>query len=145
MELRQSCQPLVLVSWTSGASFRRCWCVCFVHAPVRTQHLTRFLRAQTVLQTKTASVQSKEHVLLTFQLLCTQLGPAFEPYMLFLMPTILASISDTQAAIREAAEAAALAVTSSIAAQGVSLIMPPLLEAMGDRHVLSCCRTTRSR
>ena len=88
-----------------------------------------------MLQTKTASVQSKEHVLLTFQLLCTQLGAAFEPYMLFLMPTILASISDTQAAIREAAEAAALAVASSIAAQGVSLIMPPLLEAMGDRHV----------
>ena len=96
--------------------------------------MTRCLRAQAALQNKASSVQSKEHTLLTFQLLCSQLGPAFEPYMLLLMPTILASISDTQAAIREAAEAAALAVASNIAAQGVSLIMPPLLEAMGDRR-----------
>jgi len=97
--------------------------------------------AQAVLQSKASSVQSKEVTLFTFQLLCTRLGPAFEPYMLLLMPTILASISDTQAAIREAAEAAALAVASNIAAQGVSLIMSPVLEAMGDRHAIVLPRT----
>jgi len=93
--------------------------------------------AQAVVQNKTSSVQSKEHAFFTIELLCTQLGPAFEPYMLFLMPTVLASISDTQAAVREAAEAAAFAIASNIAAQGVSLIMPSLLEAMGDRHALT--------
>ena len=97
--------------------------------------------AQAVVQNKASSVQSKEHALFTIELLCTRLGPAFEPYMLLLMPTVLASISDTQATVREAAEAAALAIASNIAAQGVSLIMPSLLEAMGDRHASSCATT----
>ena len=102
------------------------------------------LLAQAVVQNKASSVQSKEHAFFTIELLCTRLGPAFEPYMLFLMPTVLASISDTQAAVREAAEAAALAIASTIAAQGVSLIMPSLLEAMGDRHALSCATSHRA-
>jgi hypothetical protein len=53
--------------------------------------------------------------------------------MLHLVPVVLGSIGDTQAAVREAAEGAANAVAKHIAAQGVMLLMPALLDAMGDR------------
>jgi hypothetical protein len=61
------------------------------------------------------------------------LGTSFEPYMVHLMPTFLACYSDIQATIRDAAEAAAVAVVSQLAPQGVKLVMTPILEAMSDR------------
>ncbi len=76
--------------------------------------------------------------------MCSQLGPSFEPYMLHLMPVVLGCIGDTQAAVREAAEGAAQAVAAHIATQGVSLLMPALLEAMGDRHVCLCLVSARA-
>ena len=85
------------------------------------------------MQNKGASAASKEHAFVTFSLLCSHLSAAFEPYMLHIMPAVLGSIGDTQAAVREAAEGAANAVATNIAPHGVSLLMPALLEAMGDR------------
>ena len=71
--------------------------------------------------------------LLTFELLCSSLGPSFEPYMVHLMPSFLSCYSDIQVTIRDAAEAAAVAVASQLAPQGVKLVMTPILEAMSDR------------
>lgn len=85
------------------------------------------------MQTKASSPTLKEHSFVACQQLCLQLGAGFEPYMLQLMPVVLASIGDTQVAVREAAEVAANAIATTCAPQGVSLIMPALLEAMGDR------------
>jgi len=53
--------------------------------------------------------------------------------MVYLMPTFLACYSDSQAAVRDAAEAAAGSVAAQLAPQGVKLVMTPILEAMGDR------------
>lgn len=93
-------------------------------------------RKQATVQDKSAPPAAKEHAFLTFQLMCNQLGPPFEPYMLQLVSVVLGSLGDSQAAVREAAEGAAHALATHIATQGVHLVMPALLDAMGDRCAL---------
>ncbi len=128
--------PAARACWMNGASSRssRCAgagrrCELREHVPTRAALAT----TQAVVQDKGASAAAKENAFLAFQLLSSQLGPPFEPYMLYLMPVVLASIGDTMVVVREAAEGAAHAVANHIAAQGVSLVMPALLDAMGDR------------
>ena len=86
-----------------------------------------------VINDKAASVAARDASLYTLTLLCGRLGPSFGPYMVHLMPTFLGCYSDAQATVRDAAEAAATAVASQLAPQGVKLVMAPILQAMGDK------------
>ncbi|KAL4452291.1 hypothetical protein ABPG75_007953 [Micractinium tetrahymenae] len=59
-------------------------------------------------------------------------GPAAEAYLIAHLPAVLKSTADKDAAVRAAADAAGLAITSALNRNAVKLALPALFEAMAD-------------
>ena len=73
--------------------------------------------------------RAREGGTLLFEALAERLGRLFEPYVVSLLPALLDRLADNSAPAREAAEAAARAVTSGLTSQGVKMCLPSLLDA----------------
>ena len=76
----------------------------------------------------------RESALLAYELLSTILGRLFEPYVIQIVPNLLAGFGDSSADVREAALAAAKACFGKLSSFGVKKILPTLLDGLDDQQ-----------
>jgi len=79
-------------------------------------------------------VNHREGALLAYELLSTILGRVFEPYVIQIVPQLLASFGDASADVREGCLAAAKACFASLSSYGVKRILPTLLDGLDDQQ-----------
>ncbi|GLJ35635.1 hypothetical protein SUGI_0716270 [Cryptomeria japonica] len=79
------------------------------------------------------SAKAREGALFGFECLCERLGRLFEPYVIQILPLLLACFSDQVIAVRESADCAARAMMSQLSGQGVKLVLPSLLKGLEDK------------
>ncbi|KAL2265030.1 hypothetical protein VTJ83DRAFT_7540 [Remersonia thermophila] len=77
-------------------------------------------------------VHQRESAMLAYELLATILGRLFEPYVIQIVPQLLAGFGDGNANVRDAALAAAKACFSSLSSYGVKQILPTLLDGLEE-------------
>ncbi|KAL4986897.1 armadillo-type protein [Aspergillus falconensis] len=70
--------------------------------------------------------------LMAYELFATILGRTFEPYVIQVVPQLLASFGDPNADVREACLYTAKACFSNLSSYGVKQILPTLLEGLDD-------------
>ncbi|GBG78816.1 hypothetical protein CBR_g28040 [Chara braunii] len=80
-----------------------------------------------------ASAKSREGALFAFECLCEKMGRLFEPYVIHILPLLLASFSDPNVAVREATDAAARGIMAQLSGQGVKLVLPALMRGLEDK------------
>ncbi len=76
--------------------------------------------------------KKREGALLAYELMSTILGRVFEPYVIQIVPQLLATFGDANADVREGCLAAAKACFSSLSSYGVMKILPTLLDGLDD-------------
>ncbi|KAI0842344.1 translational activator GCN1 [Hypoxylon sp. FL0890] len=76
--------------------------------------------------------QQREGAFLAFELLATILGRIFEPYVIQIVPQLLAGFGDSNADVRDACLAAAKACFAKLSSYGVKQILPTLLNGLDD-------------
>ena len=74
----------------------------------------------------------REGALLAYELMSTILGRVFEPYVIQIVPQLLATFGDANADVREGCLAAAKACFASLSSYGVMKILPTLLDGLDD-------------
>ncbi|KAB8067613.1 armadillo-type protein [Aspergillus leporis] len=74
----------------------------------------------------------RQGALLAYELLATILGRTFEPYVIQIVPQLLASFGDPNADVRDACLDAAKACFSNLSSYGVKKILPTLLDGLDD-------------
>ncbi len=85
------------------------------------------------IENKKAANQ-RESALLAYELFSTILGNLFEPYVIQLMPQLLAGFGDSTAPVRETALAASKACFAQLSPFGVKKILPTLLDGLDDQQ-----------
>lgn len=76
--------------------------------------------------------QQREGAFLAFELLATILGRIFEPYVIQIVPQLLAGFGDSNADVRDSCLAAAKACFAKLSSYGVKQILPTLLRGLDD-------------
>ena len=74
----------------------------------------------------------RQGALFAYELLSLVLGRIFEPYIIQIVPQLLASFGDASADVREACLDAAKTCFASLSSYGVKLILPTLLDGLED-------------
>ncbi|PYI28244.1 ARM repeat-containing protein [Aspergillus indologenus CBS 114.80] len=74
----------------------------------------------------------RQGALLAYELFATILGRTFEPYVIRIVPQLLASFGDVNADVRDACLDAAKACFSNLSSYGVKQILPTLLDGLDD-------------
>jgi len=77
-------------------------------------------------------IRQRESAMIAYELLSTILGRLFEPYVIQIVPQLLAGFGDGNADVREAALAAAKACFAKLSSYGVKQILPTLLNGLDD-------------
>ncbi|KAL5118494.1 translational activator of GCN4 [Pleosporales sp. CAS-2024a] len=77
-------------------------------------------------------VNQRQGAFLAYELLSLILGRLFEPYVIQLVPQLLAGFGDTSADVREACLDAAKTSFSTLSSFGVKQVLPILLEGLDD-------------
>ncbi|EPE07953.1 translational activator gcn1 [Ophiostoma piceae UAMH 11346] len=96
------------------------------------------LREYRILSTLTGAMENKkeanqrESTLLAYELMSTILGRLFEPYVIQIVPQLLAGFGDSNPNVRDAALAAAKACFAKLSSFGVKQILPTLLDGLDD-------------
>ncbi|EIW69657.1 hypothetical protein TREMEDRAFT_73934 [Tremella mesenterica DSM 1558] len=80
------------------------------------------------------SYQARQGALFAFETLSATLGKAFEPYILSIVPLLLALFGDTNADVREATQDAAKIIMSRISGHCVKLMLPTLLNGLEEKQ-----------
>ncbi|KAK9766674.1 translational activator of GCN4 [Basidiobolus ranarum] len=76
----------------------------------------------------------RQGALFAFETLSLNLGRFFEPYIIQIIPLLLACFSDNTADVREATTDAARVIMSKISGHCVKLVLPSLLRALEDKQ-----------
>lgn len=74
----------------------------------------------------------RQGAFLAYELLSLILGPVFEPYIVQVVPQLLAGFGDTSADVRDACLDAAKTCFASLSSYGVKRILPTLLEGLDE-------------
>ncbi|KAK0708587.1 armadillo-type protein [Lasiosphaeris hirsuta] len=77
-------------------------------------------------------VNQREAAMLAFELLPTILGRLFEPYVIQIVPQLLAGFGDSNPNVRDAALAASKSCFARLSSYGVKQILPTLLNGLDD-------------
>lgn len=77
-------------------------------------------------------VNQRESAMIAFELLSTILGRLFEPYVIQIVPQLLAGFGDSNPNVREAALAAAKSCFAKLSSFGVKKILPTLLDGLDE-------------
>ncbi|CAO3663041.1 unnamed protein product [Rhizopus stolonifer] len=80
------------------------------------------------------SYEHRQGALFAFETLSATLGRLFEPYIIQIVPLLLACSSDANADVREATSDAARVIMGKISGHCVKLILPSILEGLDDRQ-----------
>ncbi len=98
------------------------------------------LKESRVMSTLRAATENKKDVnerqgaYLAYELLSQLLGRIFEPYIIQIVPQLLAGFGDSSADVREACLDASKTCFSSLSSFGVKQILPTLLEGLGEQQ-----------
>ncbi|EIN06629.1 ARM repeat-containing protein [Punctularia strigosozonata HHB-11173 SS5] len=78
--------------------------------------------------------ESRQGALFAFETMSSTLGRLFEPYIIHILPVLLASFGDSTADVREAAQDTARIIMANMSGYGVKLILPSLLEGLEEKQ-----------
>ena len=98
------------------------------------------LREYRIMSTLTGAVENKKDpnqrqgAFLAYELLSLILGRTFEPYVVQIVPQLLAGFGDTSLDVREACLDAAKTCFATLSSFGVKQILPTLLEGLDDQQ-----------
>ena len=73
---------------------------------------------------------AREGALFAYEALADALGRLFEPYILDVVPQLLACVADGSGGVRAAAVAASQTIMGRLSSQGAKLVLPALLDAL---------------
>jgi len=96
------------------------------------------LREYRIMSTLRSAIENKKDqnyrqgALLAYELLALILGRTFEPYIIQIVPQLLASFGDSTADVREACLDASKMCFASLSSYGVKNVLPTLLEGLED-------------
>jgi hypothetical protein len=96
------------------------------------------LREFRIMSTLASAVDNKKDAgqrqgaFLAYELLASILGPIFEPYVIQIVPQLLAGFGDVNTDVREGCLDAAKTCFSNLSSFGVKLILPTLLEGLDE-------------
>ena len=96
------------------------------------------LREFRIMSSLKAAVENKKDVnhrqgaLFAYELLSTILGKTFEPYVIQIVPQLIATFGDASADVREACLDASKVCFSNLSSYGVKIILPMLLEGLDE-------------
>jgi HEAT repeat protein len=76
----------------------------------------------------------RQGAFLAYELLSLILGQNFEPYVIKIVPQLLAGFGDPSKEVREACLDAAKTCFSTMSSYGVKMVLPSLLEGLGDER-----------
>eukprot|EP00892_Ulva_mutabilis_P008725 jgi/Ulvmu1/6224/UM028_0082.1 len=76
---------------------------------------------------------AKEGGLMAIECLCAKLGRMFEPYIITILPMLLAAFNDSSNSVRAAASDAARVIMHNLSGPGVKLVLPTLLKGLAER------------
>ena len=79
-----------------------------------------------------AEANAREGALNAYECLCESFGRLFEPYVTAILPLLLSCVADGSGGVRHAAMSASQAIMGQLSAQGVKLVLPSLLLALGE-------------
>merc|ERR1712093_744120 len=57
-------------------------------------------------------------------------SPSVEPYLVVLLPSVLSAVGDKMVPVKNAAQAAALAIIKAVSANGVKAVLPPIINSI---------------
>ena len=88
------------------------------------------------------NVGYRQGAIFAYETLSTTLGRLFEPYIVKILPLLLACLGDSSTDVREATSDAAKVIMGKISGHAVKLILPVLLETLDDKreYFRSWCR-----
>ena len=97
------------------------------------------MRQMAIIDRCLKSIQNKKTsrklgALIAFEVFCSALGPRFEPYVVCLVPGLLASFGDTSENIRRSAQTTARAIMNSLSEHGVRFILPSMLKGLNSQN-----------
>ena len=98
------------------------------------------IREYRLLSTLRAAAENKKEqnqrqgAYLAYELLCLILGRIFEPYVIQIVPQLLAGFGDTSADVRQACLDAAKTGFSTLTSYGVKQVLPQLLEGLEEQQ-----------
>ena len=95
----------------------------------------REYRVMSTLRAASENKKSGEHrqgAMFAYELLSLLLGRVFEPYIIEILPQLLACFGDASASVREACLDTAKACFSSLSSFGVRKVLPQLLEGLNE-------------
>lgn len=78
--------------------------------------------------------EARQGAMFAFETLSNVLGRLFEPFVMHILPILLASFGDATADVREATHDAARVIMGNLSGYGVKLITPSLLEGLDDKQ-----------
>ncbi|KAH8827750.1 armadillo-type protein [Flagelloscypha sp. PMI_526] len=78
--------------------------------------------------------EPRQGTMFAFECLSSTLGRVFEPYIMHILPLLLASFGDDERDVREAGGEAARVIMRNLSGYGVKLILPTLLEGLEEKQ-----------
>lgn len=80
------------------------------------------------------NMQARQGAIFGYEVLSTVIGRLFEPYIIEVLPILLASFGDASTDVREATQDAAKAIMGKLSGHAVKLILPTLLTGLDDKQ-----------
>ncbi|ODO11508.1 hypothetical protein I350_00288 [Cryptococcus amylolentus CBS 6273] len=81
-----------------------------------------------------SAFQPRQGAVFAYETLSGTLGKVFEPYIIQIIPHLLASFGDTNADVREATQDCAKVIMSKVSGHCVKLMLPTLLDALEEKQ-----------